>query len=371
MGAMNICRRCVMDGSDPDLRLGEDGVCGYCLAYDRAQRSARALPEAELRALAANIRAQRGRGTYDCVVGVSGGADSSYALMKAVDLGLRPLALHLDNGWNTAAAVANIERLVWGLDVDLETVVLDWEEFSDLQRSFLLASLPDCEVPTDHAILAAIHACAARLGTPWIISGISSSTESHLPRAWSHGHSDWIYIRDVHRRHGSRPLAGFPHRSYWQIARDRLRHRVVNLLDLAGYRRCDAVAELSARLGWNDYGGKHHESLYTRFYQSWLLPVKFGYDKRRCHYSSLICAGEMARDEALDRLRQPACDPLVARLDRIFVAKKLGWSPEELERVVARPPAGREGYATMERSPLFAALRTAGRLRSWIRRPRP
>ncbi len=205
IAAPRICARCVMDTSDPDIQFDANGVCNHCHAYDAAVAS-RVFTGDEARRLldelVDRIRKQGAGKSYDCVIGVSGGVDSTFVAYKVKQLGLRPLAVHLDNGWDSELAVKNIENTLKRLNIDLYTRVLDWEEFKDLQLAFLRASTPDSEIPTDHAIVSELYKTAARIGVKYIVAGVNVRTESHLPAAWSTGHLDWRYIRGLHDRFG-------------------------------------------------------------------------------------------------------------------------------------------------------------------------
>lgn len=348
-----ICARCVMDTSDPDIAFDGKGICHHCHAFDAALArlpSSAESGQARLLAMAERIRADGVGKPYDCVIGLSGGVDSSMVAVMIVDLGLRPLAVHLDNGWNSETAIGNIERLVVALNIDLHTEVLDWPSFADLQRAFLLASVPDCEVPTDHAILATLTRTAHRLGVRHIVLGTNLRTESHLPPAWSQGHGDWRYIAAIHRRFGRQPLRGFPHRSALTILRDRWLLRFHAPLDAIAYNKAVAKASLQQRVGWRDYGSKHHESIYTRWYQGFYLPTKFGFDKRRCHLSSLICSGQISRSEALAILAEPPYDPSLQQEDTAYVAKKLGLSETEMLDILRAPPRQFADYPSYART---------------------
>ena len=259
-GPYRICSRCVMDTSDPQISFDDVGVCNHCREYDAKQQ---ALPRpgdtAALDALVQRIRRGGARKEYDCVLGVSGGVDSSYTAMKAVDLGLRPLAVHFDNGWNSELAVQNIERLVKTLSIDLCTFVVDWHEFRDLQLAFLKASTPDAEIPTDHAILALLRRVAVARRVRYLVLGRNARTESHLPRAWSQGHTDWNYIRGVHRLFGTRPLATYPHYGRFRDLVDRLRLEHVDLLNYVDYVKEHAkahpgITRKAGHLGLQDHG---------------------------------------------------------------------------------------------------------------------
>ena len=336
-----ICVRCVMDTSDPDIRFDAAGVCHHCHAYDEAviaRVRTGAQAKAELDAMCERMRSA-GRGKdYDCVIGVSGGVDSTYVAYLVKQLGLRPLAVHLDNGWDSELAVKNIENVLKHLGVELYTHVLDWEEFKDLQLAFLRASTPDSEIPSDHAILAVMRRTAARIGARSVITGFNVRTESHLPSAWSQGHLDWRYIRAVHAQFGTRPLRQFPHLTLFDQYWYRLTQKSINLLDYVDYNKEVAKQLLIDRLGWRDYGGKHYESIYTRFYQGYILPRKFGFDKRRSHLSSLICSGQITRARAMEDLGRAPYPEDEQERDRNYVMKKLGISDHEFERIMNAAP---------------------------------
>jgi N-acetyl sugar amidotransferase len=356
-----------MDTSDPNIVFDEKGVCNHCYEHNRLVRQKVLSGEAGsryLQKLVEEIR-QAGRGKpYDCVIGVSGGVDSTYVAYIVKKLGLRPLAVHMDNGWDSELAVKNIEEALKRLHIDLYTEVLNWEEFKDLQVAFLRASTPDSEIPSDHAIAAVLGNMADKLKVKYIISGANVRTETHLPAAWSQGHFDWKYIYSVHKQLGRRELKTFPHVGFFTYYRRLLTQRRVDILDYIEYSKTEAMKVLQDELGWRYYGGKHYESIYTRFYQGYILPVKFGYDKRRSHLSSLICSGELTRDAALQELNKPTYPPSLQEEDREYVVKKLGLTDEEFEAILVAPkktihdfPA----YAHVLESPLFKGAYTLAR----------
>lgn len=354
------CARCVMDTSDPDIGFDDRGVCNHCHAYDRAIAArVRSGPEAAayVRSLADRIRAE-GRGRdYDCILGVSGGVDSTYTAWKARELGLRPLAVHLDNGWDSELAVKNIEQVLNKLGIELYTHVIDWNEFRDLQLAFLRASTPDSEIPTDHAILAILLQMARKSGVRYLLRGFNARTESHLPKAWSQGHWDWKYVREVHRRFGREPLTSFPHLPLLRLVWSHLKCRSIDLLNLIDYSKREAMQVLERDLGWRYYGGKHYESIYTRFYQGYILPRKFGFDKRRSHLSSLVCSGEIGRVEALEQLKEDPYPRDLQEQDREYVVKKLGLTAAEFEEIMKAPPRRFEDYPSYTRGWLYRGCR--------------
>lgn len=351
-----------MDTSDPEIVFDGNGVCNHCREYDRIA-GMRLFPGEErqrrLEALVARIR-ERGRGKeYDCVIGLSGGVDSSYLASKAVELGLRPLAVHLDNGWNSELAVGNIERIVRKLGIDLHTHVIDWEEFRDLQLSFLRASVVDIEMLTDHAIAAAIHRAAGKRRIGFFLSGANLASESVMPRSWFYANKlDSRNIRAIWRKHGSgRPLRTFPLLGAWEYAciLASLKVETIPLLDYLPYYKEAAKQALIRDLGWVDYGGKHYESRFTRFYQAYILPGKFGIDKRRAHLSSLIHSGQVTRDQAVELTEERLYGAEELREEKEFVAKKFGMSVAGFDEIMSLPPRDHRDYANYDRWLRFAS----------------
>jgi len=340
--ALRICTRTVMDTTDPDITFDESGVSNHWHEYHALTREQLLPPEkaaVELSRVAQNIR-NWGRGkAYDCVLGLSGGVDSSYLAHLAVELGLRPLLVHFDNGWNTELAVGNIERLVKGLNLDLFTFVMDWPEFRDLQRSYFKASVLDLDVPADHMIFGALYKIARRHRLKVILSGGNIVTEAILPKKWYYPKFDIANLKGIHRRYGTLPLRHLPAMGLGQMIYygGVLGIVQVKLLDLIAYDKRAAKNLLMTKYGWRDYGGKHYESIFTRFYQGYILPRKFNIDKRKAHLSNLICSGQLMRGEALQELQQPTYDPALQLEDKSYVAKKLGFSEEEFEKILTLP----------------------------------
>lgn len=351
-----------MDTSDPDIRFDIEGFCNHCNKYH--DRSESILPTLEDRdsqrdAVVRRIKsAGRGR-EYDCIIGVSGGVDSSYLAYQVKQLGLRPLAVHFDNGWNSELAVTNIQRLLNKLDIDLVTYVVDWDEFRELQLSFLQASTPDTEIPTDHAIMAVLWKAARKHRISYVIGGSSYATESIMPRAWSRGHKDWKYIKSVHRKFSGKPLRTFPKLGLSEMAcyKKLLGLKTVSLLNYLPYDKSEAMELLQKKLDWTYYGGKHYESIFTRFYQGYILPTKFGFDKRRCHNSNLICSGQMTREQALAQMRDEVYPPRLLVEDRAFVLKKLGLDEASFQQIMALPRKSFWDYPSYEKGWLMKGWR--------------
>lgn len=366
-GGARVCMRCVMDTSDPELTFDAQGVCNHCRDYDEfAQTITRSGERGlkELEALAARIKQDGAGKRYDCVIGVSGGVDSTYVAYRVKQLGLRPLAVHLDNGWNSEIAVSNISVTLKNLGIDLHTHVIDWEEFKDIQLAFLRAGVPDCEIPSDHAIVATVHETARQHGIRHTIWGYNTRTETHLPRAWSQGHHDWGYIQAIHQQFGSGRTKTFPHLNFLgYVTGYKFTQTRLHLLDYVDYNKKEAMKLLESQLGWRNYGGKHHESVYTRWYQGWFLPVRFGYDKRKTHFSSLICSGEITRADALRELEQPTYSPELQRADTEYVMKKFGLSRAEFESILNAPKRRFEDFPSHYKRRHGPAFRAA--LRGW------
>jgi N-acetyl sugar amidotransferase len=367
-----------MDTSDPDIRFDGDGVCNHCRRAERLLARVRWTPAASEKALgtlAARIRRAGAGREYDCVIGLSGGVDSSYTALLAHRLGLRPLAVHFDNGWDSELAVENIQRVVEHCGFDLYTYVIDWREFRDLQRAFLRASVVDVELPTDHAIFAASINLAREHGIGYLLSGSNLATEHGMPPSWLWDKSDWKNIAAIHAAHGSVPLRTFPHIDAigWQLAFLTTRYlRIVPLLDFVAYRRDEAAVTLAREVGWREYGGKHHESVFTRFYQGAILPTKFGIDKRRVHLSDRLRNGELTREQALAAIAEPHYAPDDLRTEGEYVRKKLGFDEAEWAAIMAAPPRSHTEFASDRRRAALVAFpfRAGRRIRRSIHPPR-
>ena len=353
-GSTRVCTRCVMSDTDPDITFDAEGRCNHCTEYfDRlANKTYRpGESERELEAIVERVKAA-GRGKdYDCVIGMSGGIDSSYTAYVVKSLGLRPLAVHMDNGWDSDTAARNIKNLAQTLGIDYESVVLDWEDFRELQLAFLRASVPEIETPTDIAIPAALHRIAAENGVRFILVGGNYVTEGILPRAWHYNAKDVRFLKAVNRRFGNGKLGSFPtfgfvKETYYKFVK---RIRLVYVLNYVPFSKTEAMRKLQEELGWEYYGGKHYESRITGFVQSYILPVKFHIDYRRATLSSQICAGEIARDEALEILKAPPFDPARAQQEKEYVAKKFGITQEEMDAILADAPKTHRDYPNSER----------------------
>jgi N-acetyl sugar amidotransferase len=342
------CNRCLMDTSDREIQFFDDGSCNHCNGFLAARE--RYLDEdyvaQERERIVSQVKKAGVNSQYDCLVGVSGGVDSTYVCYIAKRLGLRPLAVHVDNGWNSELAVKNIESALNVLGVDLVTEVLDWEEFRLLQLSMLRASTPDIELPTDHAIRAVLMRTASKMNIRYILNGRNYSTEGILPWSWAYSAIDYRYISGMYRRFMGGRLKNYPHLAlphfFYYVAVRKIRN--FNILNYVEYNKDLAMDILKNELGWRDYGGKHHESIYTRFLQGYILPRKFGIDKRIAHMSVLVLTGQIGREEALQELERPICDHDLLEKDLSFFLKKLGLSEEEFRAIMSESPKSYQDY---------------------------
>jgi N-acetyl sugar amidotransferase len=348
-----ICTNCIMDTSDSKISFDSSGRCEYCNNYYDNILPNWHPDERGLREITSFVdkikREGQGR-DHDCIIGISGGVDSSYVthLAKA-KFGLRPLLFHVDAGWNSQQAVNNIEKLVDGLDLDLHTEVVDWQEMKDLQLAFFKAQVPHIDTPQDHAFFAGLYNFAAKHGFKYILTGANYSTECvREPLEWHYHASDLRQLKDIHRRFGSRPLKTFPlsdiftFKIYYRYVKG---IQVVKPLNYVPFHKEEAMQELVDKYGWQKYAHKHYESRFTRFYEGYWLPKKFGYDKRRAHFSSLILTGQMSREEALTRIAQTAYNPDDLAQDFEYIATKLDLTVPELQQIMDGPNKSYRDYA--------------------------
>lgn len=329
--------------ADPDITFDQDGVCNYYYEF-KEKLNVRVFSgtqgELELNKVVAKIKRSGKHKKYDCIIGVSGGTDSTYTAWLVKKLGLRPLAVHLDNGWDSELSVKNIENILKKLEIDLYTEILDWEMFRDIQLSFLKASTPDGEVPTDHAILATLYKTANKFNVKYIISGMNFRSEGLLPPSWSRGHLDWKYIKSVQKQFGKKKINTFPHFSIFKFLYFNLIKRIksISILNYLDFKRDDVVKIIEKELNWGNYEGKHHESVYTKFYQTYILPEKFGIDKRKAHLTCLILStGEISREQALEELKKPAAELKYINEGKEYLFKKLGISSSDFDVIMSSP----------------------------------
>jgi N-acetyl sugar amidotransferase len=347
-----------MDTTDEEIVFDDHGNCNHCSEYFALAPFyiyKGAESDEALNKLVAKMKEDGKNSDYDCIVGVSGGVDSSYVAYLAKKLGLRALAFHFDNGWNSELAVKNIENIVKKLGFDYQTWVVDWEEFRDLQISFLKASVANAETPTDHAFLAATYRLCAKYNIKYILSGSNFATEGILPNSWGYNAKDVKQVKGIHKIFGkipfkTYPLLGFYREFYYTYVK---KIRMVRLLNYVPYVKEDAMKVIQDELGWVYYGGKHYESIFTRFFQAHYLPKKFNFDKRKAHLSTLICSGQITREQALEEMKKEIYPPELLSSDKAYVTKKLGMTEDQFEAILNAPPKKYIDYPNNEKKLKF------------------
>lgn len=351
-----ICSNCVMDTTDSKISFNDEGICDHCITFfndiqphwhpnEKGWR--------EINSIAEKIKAAGKGREFDCIIGMSGGIDSSYLTYLAKEkLGLRPLVFHVDAGWNSQTAVNNIENIVDRLGLDLYTEVINWEEMKDLQLAFFKSGVPHVDTPQDHAFFATMYKFASKYNVKYILTGGNYSTECiRNPLEWMYYQSDSRQLKDIHRQFGQRPLNTFPvtnilwHKVYLPYFK---KIKVVRPLDYMPYQKEEATQFLVDNYGYQRYAQKHFESRFTRFYESYWLPEKFGFDTRKVQYSSLILTGQMTRQEALEKLKRPAYDPETIKQEFEYIANKLGISEQELKGYFEAPNRTYRDYKNMQ-----------------------
>lgn len=364
-----ICSNCIMDTSDPEIRFDEHGVCNYCRDFERI-KARFWFPNAEgAQRLAVMVTEIKRVGTakeYDCILGLSGGVDSSYLLIKAVELGLRPLVVHVDAGWNSELAVNNIENLVKRLGLDLHTYVVDWLEMRELQIAYLKSGVANQDVPQDHAFFAQLLKVAAQYKIRYVLIGTNYASESILPKAWGYNAMDARNLQAIHRVHGSLRLKTYPLVSYldWSVYYPYVaRIRYIKPLNFIPYEKLTAKKLLEEQYGWRDYGGKHYESRFTKFFQGYYLVNRYGYDKRRAHLASLIVSGQMTREAALAEMEKEPYPMAEFAEDRLFICKKLSITEQDLEKYLSAPLRLATDYPSNAR-----IFENEWRFRAWLGR---
>jgi N-acetyl sugar amidotransferase len=351
-----ICTNCVMDTTDSNITFDDKGVCDHCNTFYKDIKPNWHTDQTGLNQIKSTIEKIKKDGEgkdFDCILGMSGGVDSSYLLHLAVEqLGLRPLVFHVDAGWNSQQAVNNIEVLIEKLKLDLYTDVINWEEMKDLQLAFFKSGVPHIDTPQDHAFFATMYKFANKYKVNYILTGANYSTECiRNPKEWMYFQSDSTQIKDIHKKFGKKPLKDFPltnilwHKVYLKYFK---KIQVFSPLNNMPYTKKEAVKLLTEKYGWQEYPQKHFESRFTRFYESYWLFEKFGYDVRKVQFSSLILTGQMTREEALEQLEQLPYDKENIKHDFEFVANKLGITVQELQACFDAPNKTYKDYKNQE-----------------------
>lgn len=337
-----ICTKTIMDTSDPNIIFDKNGISDYYHNFHNVMLPNWHTDERgmkELMAVSEKIKKEGVGKDFDCIIGVSGGLDSSYGVYVAKEImGLRPLIFHVDAGWNTQQAVANIEKLVDGLGLDLYTEVINWEEMKDLQVSFLKSQISDQDLPQDYAFFSGLYKFANKNKIKYVLTGSNMSTECcREPEEWGgYAGIDTRLVNDIHSKFGKKPLKTFPlvdilsYKIYYRYV---LGMQIFKPLDMLPYIKEDAEKLLEEKFGWQRFQHKHHESRFTRFYEDYWLPKKFGYEKRRAHFSSLIMTNQMTREEALERIAKPEMDEQFLKQEFEYVANKLDLTVQELQTI--------------------------------------
>lgn len=337
------CSRCVMDETDANIRFDEHGVCNHCHKFDEVQSLqlfAGVDGNTRLQSIIDKIKKEGAGKEYDCIIGLSGGVDSSYLAVKIKDFGLRPLVVHVDAGWNSELAVSNIEKIIKHCGYDLHTHVMNWEEMRDLQLSYMKAAVANQDVPQDHAFFSSMYHFAVKNDIKYILSGGNLATEAVFPDSWHGSAMDAINLKDIHKTYGSKPLRDYKTISFFEyyfwypFAKGM---RTVRPLNFMFYNKRDAEKYLQETVGYRSYARKHGESIFTKLFQNYYLPTKFGYDKRKLHYSSMILSGQMSRDEAVAKLAEPlyAADELENDID--YFCKKMRVNRQQFDELMQAP----------------------------------
>lgn len=344
-----VCTRCIMDTSDPEIIFNEEGVCNHCISFDKLLNT-EWFPNEEgkqkLDNIINKIKQEGKKNKYDCIIGLSGGIDSSYLALKVKELGLRPLVVHVDAGWNSELAVANIESIIKYCDYDLHTHVVDWKDMKKLHLAYLNSGIANQDVPQDHIFFSSLYHFAIKNKIKYIISGGNTSTEGVFPKSWHGNAMDAINLKAIFKKHGKGKLNRYKTISFFQyyfwypIV---LGMRTIRPLNFMEYDKRKALVELE-KINYKPYDKKHGESVFTSFFQSYYLPEKFGYDKRRPHLSSLIVSGQMSRSEAVDLINQPLYSDNELETEIEYVTKKLGLSKEDFDAIMNKEKSYYEDY---------------------------
>ncbi len=352
---MEICKNCVMDETIEGFLLDENNICNFCNDWENRKNYYINFDDKQIHENLSNIKKEvkdhsfKSNSKYDCLVGLSGGKDSSFVVYNIWKMGLNPLIIHLDNGWGTLTSNSNISRILQKTNFDYKTLVLDWEEFKDLQLSFLKAGVPDIELPTDHAILAYVYNNALKENIKYIFSGINFATEHSTIPSWGWRKDDFNHIKKIHKTFGKEKLKSFPKiypfkRFFYENISKKI--KVINILDNINYNSHKASKILAEEFGWTPYEEKHHESFFTMFFQTYILPNKFKIDKRKLHYSCLIRNKEMERSEAINALSLPSYNTQNFNQNKNFFLKKLSLSDEEFNDIMNQRPKRHDHYST-------------------------
>lgn len=339
-----ICVKCIMDTSDPLIQFNDEGRCNHCIEAERliTERCfSGAVGDRKIRDLIKEIKAKNSKNEFDCIIGLSGGADSSYlAYLAAKVWGLRVLAVHVNAGWNSEIAESNIEKLVKKCGLTLHTYVVDWEEVRDLQIAYLNSGLANQDVPQDHVFFAVLYKLAAKENVKYVFTGHNIATESILPKEWGYNAMDSKQLKYIHKKFGSNVRKSYKTISFFYryiFLQYIYKIKIINPLNLLDYDKDAAKVFLNDEIGWKDYGMKHGESVFTRFFQNYWLPTRFGFDKRKAHLSSLIVSKKINKEEAIEELQKPIYDTITLQNDKEYICRKLRIDERKFDEFLKMP----------------------------------
>ena len=341
-----MCSNCILDSEIPNIEFDDKGVCNYCHLLQKLDKDSpvRELNDKYFQKKINQIKYAGKNKKYDCIIGVSGGVDSTYVLYLAVKLGLRPLAVHCDNGWNSELAVSNIKNMLNILNIDLYTYVINWNEFKELQKAFFKASVPDIETLTDNANSKVLYQTASKHNIKYIIKGNNFRTEGIIPRGWTY--FDKKYFNYIRKKFSNVRVKNYPlmtlfHHIYYRKFKRIEFFKILNHVD---YNKKNIVSLIENELNWRNYGGKHFESIFTRFFQSYILLDKFNIDKRKVHLSALICSKQLTREEALNEIKKPPYPKDLIKEDIKYICKKWGMNEKEFHEIFKYKPKTFKDY---------------------------
>lgn len=349
------CKQCLLNSSDTDhIYFDDKGICNYCNYYTLKVKELGSSSQKQ-KYLSDKIQQIKKLGEgkkYDCILGLSGGVDSSYMAILAHEAGLRPLVIHLDNGWNSDIAVKNIEKICQKYNFQLYTYVIDWEEFAGLQKAYLRAGVIDIEVLTDHAIYAILNKLAHKFDIKYTLSGFNLETEAIMPKGWTYNKRDFLNIKDIAKKFGEGiKLKTYPYINFYKALYyfwvSKL--ETIEILNFVDYDKEAAKRRLITEISWEDYGGKHYESVFTKFYQSYILPIKFGVDKRRAHLSNQICAGKITKEQAQKVLETKPFEEELIESEKEYILKKFNMSDVEFDTIMSSKPRLHSEFDTDQR----------------------
>lgn len=352
---MSQCKNCLLSTENTkSITFNAHGICNYCEYYDKVSSKLgdAASREKWLTNKLQEIKESGKNKEFDCILGVSGGVDSTYLAYWAKQNGLRPLIAHFDNGWNSELATQNIQNICEKLNFQLFTIVIDWEEFKELQLAYLRSGVIDIEVLTDHAIMATIYKIAKKYGIKYTINGFNYATEAIMPKGWAFDKGDWENIKDIYKQYGKgKPLKSFPHVSFYKKMYYHwfLKLESIQILNYIPYNKAEAKKIITEQLNWRDYGGKHYESVFTKFYQAYILPQKFKVDKRLAHLSNLICSHQLTKENAYKELQLPLYSEEDLEIEKLYVLKKLGLTTKEFDELMSAPIRQHKDFKTEEK----------------------